>query len=137
MKIVELYFILFSKLHVRFSRNKDDHFYLPLLIISFIFSFNLFIISRLFIALSPFYHVGLTFLVYFFLILLFGSKRKNEKAYVRNYDLKKKTIILLIALLIIDILSLAKTINYMREQNRLTKAEKIYEKKLDFNLNEE
>ena len=63
IKILDLFFIYFSKLYVKFSKREDDWFYLPLLIISFIFCFNLFIVSRLFIDFSPYYVVGLVFLI--------------------------------------------------------------------------
>ena len=133
MKIIELYFILFSKLYVKYSKKKDDWFYLPLLIISFIFSSNIFIISMLFVDISPYYAIGLNIFIYFILILVLGSKREKGKSYVRNYTLSKRIILILIILLVIDFYVLAKILNHTREIEISLKLKK--EKLLKRNFN--
>lgn len=117
MKILELYFILFSKLYVKFSKKKDDWFYLPLLIISFIGCLNIFIISLLFWNNSPYYIFGLVFLSFFGLIFWFSGIKIKGKNYVRKYVLIKKIMFLLIFLLLIDFYVLVKILNYNRKVN--------------------
>ena len=102
MKIIKLYFILFSKLYVKFSKGKEDWFYLPLLIISFIICLNIFIISSYFIEYRPYYIIALLFLLYFVLIIKFSPEKSFGKNYIRNFNLSSKTLFLLSFLLIID-----------------------------------
>lgn len=117
MKILELYFILFSKLYVKFSHGKEDWFYLPLFLISFISCLNIFIVSLLCCNSSPYYILGLVFLCFFGLILLCKHIKIKGKDYVRKYVLIKKILFLLILLLFIDFYGLVKILNYTTEIN--------------------
>lgn len=124
MKILELYFVLFSKLYVKFSKKEDDSFYIPLLILSFIICLNLLIVSLLFYNINLYYFGALYFIIYFSLIFLLGYIRPKGKDYIRNYTLSKKTLFFLIFLLIVDFFIVFKTLNYTRDKNMRAKTEK-------------
>ena len=128
MKIIKLYFILFSKLYVKFSKGKEDWFYLPLLIISFIICLNIFIISSYFIEYRPYYIIALLFLLYFVLIIKFSPEKSFGKNYIRNFNLSSKTLFLLSFLLIIDFFGVFIILNKTRE-NRTSRKNKEMKKR--------
>jgi hypothetical protein len=128
MKILELYFILFSKLYVKFSKREDDWFYLPLMIISTIFCYNILIISLLFVDISPYYIIALIAILFFVLIYVFSPKRAKGKSYVRNYKLSTYTILILVTFLLIDFYGLLQIMNYNRDKIKSLNPEKIDKK---------
>jgi len=115
MKILELYFIILSKLYVKFSNGKEDWFYLPILILSFIIVSNIFIFSMLYWNINPFLIVGLVFILFFILIFLFSKRKYIDKNYVKLYRLNMKTKMILIFSILIDFYILFRILNYIRE----------------------
>jgi membrane-bound ClpP family serine protease len=113
---------------VKFSSRKDDWFYLPLLILSFILGLNLLIISFLFTKLNLYFVFGIILLIYFILILILSSKKTKGKDYVRDYKLTRNTISILILGLFINFYGLFKILNHTREKNILNKSETNYKK---------
>jgi hypothetical protein len=127
MKILELYFVLFSKLYVKFSKTKDDWFYIPLWIISLVICLNLLILSLLIYKISIYYFVALYFITYFILVIFLRYIRISGKKYVNNYLLSKNTLFILIFLLVADFFIIFKTLNYTRDKNIKANSEKKHE----------
>jgi len=125
MKIFQLYFIFFSKLYVRFSKGKDDWYYMPLMIMSSLLGFNVFVFVSVFEKVNPYYIIGATIVCYIVLSFFFGRFAKN-KEFVENFRLPKKTKILLILGICINISVIVKTMNYVREKRISEKPKQNY-----------
>lgn len=124
MKILHLYFILFSKLYIKFSKREDDWFYMPLLILTFLITLNILNISFLFFKPLFYLVVVISILVYILLILLFSSLKDKGKEFVKNYTLSNKVISLLVFLLIVDFVILFVPSNNIIEKNNPPNTEK-------------
>ena len=90
MKILQLYFILLSKLYVRFSKRKNDWYYMPVMILSSLFGLNTFVLTSIFLKVNPYYFIVAIIFCFFTLSFYFGRFAKN-KEFVENFKLSKQT----------------------------------------------
>ncbi len=100
-KLIEPIFIYFSKIYIFFNQDKGDRwFMLPIVILATIFLLNLEVISFFFMRTNK-YHVIILFVL---LIIFFHLLFKNTSyEYVKNYNLSKKTKIIITTLILVDL----------------------------------
>ena len=101
-KYLELLFIFLSKIYIFFYRNKNDNWMIfPVLIMSTLITFNIEVLSFFLINLSIYYFVA----IFIALIILLNVVFKNiEFAYVREFEMTKKTKSLILGLILLDII---------------------------------
>ena len=126
MKLLELYFVLFSKLYVKFSDRENDWFYLPIIIISFLICINIYVISSIFLSVNIYYIIGLFVTFYFVLIFFLSSKRTIGKEYIRNYKFSNLILALIIFSLVIDLFCVFKILTFVRQNNMNTKTRNVF-----------
>ena len=125
MKILQLYFILLSKLYVRFSKRENDWYYMPLMILSSLLGLNTFVFTSIFLKVSPYYFIGAIIFCFFTLSFYFGRFAKN-KEFVENFKLSKQTKILLVLGICLNIFTIVMTLNYIREKRISEKPKQNY-----------
>ena len=126
MKLLELYFVLFSKLYVKFSDRENDWFYLPIIIISFLICINIYVISSIFLSVNIYYIIGLFVTFYFVLIFFLSSTRTKGKEYIRNYKFSNLILALIIFSLVIDLFCVFKILTFVRQNNMNTKTRNVF-----------
>ena len=125
MKILQLYFILLSKLYVRFSKRKNDWYYMPVMILSSLFGLNTFVLTSIFLKVNPYYFIVAIIFCFFTLSFYFGRFAKN-KEFVENFKLSKQTKILLVLGICLNIFTIVMTLNYIREKRISEKPKQNY-----------
>ena len=125
MKILQLYFILLSKLYVKFSKRENDWYYMPLMILSSLLGFNAFVFTSIFLNVNPYYFIGIIIICFFTLSFFFGRFAKN-KEFVENFKLSKQTKILLVIGICINIFAIVITLNYVRDKRVSEKFKQNY-----------
>jgi len=101
MKIIDILYVFFSKIYIKFYGQKNDIWLLiPCHILSFIFTVNFFILSKLIIDINIYYIIAIYFILYF--IFAFILDRRFDYNSVKNYKLPKSTIYSLVLILITD-----------------------------------
>lgn len=105
MKIIDSIFIYFSKIYLKLFGDRNDYWLvLPMHLLSFIFTLNIYIITSYFVRISVYYSI-LSYLILYFICFLLLGKRMNLK-YVTEYNLSKNVIYVISLMLIVDILFL-------------------------------
>ena len=88
MKILELFFIYFSKIYIRFYGDKNNNWWiLPIVIISTILALNLQIVSFYFTRLNNYYLAGLFILTIIIATLLYKNIKYED---VVKYKISKR-----------------------------------------------
>jgi len=114
--ILEILFVFISKLYIKFSNRENDWYYLPIVVISFLISFNLQIIAALFINLHPAILI-IVIIISFFILIFYFQKFRDNKSEIINYNLTKWNYIFVCIFLILDFILLRYIINYARSLN--------------------
>ncbi|GEM_PF-6791481 len=113
---LNVFFVIISKLYIKFSNRENDWFYLPILILSFLISINILTLSMLFIKVHLAIMIFFVFLL-FFVLIIYYKKFKDNKLLVINYKLSKWNYIFTLMFLIVDFLFLFYMLKYVRSLN--------------------
>lgn len=112
---------MICKLYLKFTKkDNEDWFYMPLLIMSCLFTFNIYILALFFLELkreNALIAFALFILLYFILIFRF-SKMKN-KEFILNFNLNRRSYYLIFSIIILDFLFLISILNYVRSANMI------------------
>lgn len=115
MDILDKIFISIAKIYIFFFKeNEEQWFYLPLLMIGLIISFDTMCISLLLITIPVYYYVILFFVVSF---LLYFKFEKITFELVKRYEMSLKIRFLIYSLIIINFLIMFFLLNYIRNQH--------------------
>jgi hypothetical protein len=114
MKIIDILYVFFSKIYIKFYGQKNDLWLIiPSHILSFIITLNLFTLSFFFIDINVIYIIALYLILYF--VFAFILDRRFDYNSVKNYDLSKSKIYSIILFLIAD----GVLLSYLMQLSRL------------------
>jgi uncharacterized membrane protein len=100
-KLIEPIFIYFSKIYIFFDQDKGDRwFMLPVVILTTIAIINLEVISFFFMETNTYHIITVFVLLIIFFHFLF---RNTNYEYVKNYNLSKKTKVIITTLILVDL----------------------------------